>query len=510
MSRCGRTLLLALALVGVVACGRPGGEDGFVIVGASVHDGSGGPAQDVSVRVEDGRITAVGAFGPRAGEAVIEAPGLVLAPGFVDTHSHADLGLDDDPGALGAVSQGITTIVVGQDGGSPEDLDAFFQRLDGDPVAVNVASYSGHGRLRATVMGEDFRRPARADEVARMAQLLRHDLDAGALGLSSGLEYDPGIYATTDEVVALARVAASVGGRYISHVRSEDRALWRAVDEAIDIGHAAGLPVQLSHVKLAMRSLHGQADRLLARLEQARAEGIEITADVYPYTYWQSTLTVLFPDRDFADPEAARFAVRELAAPDAMVLSAFAPEPRYVGSTVAEIAAARGTPAAQTLSDLIAEAQAHAEQTGEDDVESVIATSMHEADIGRLLGWAHTNLCSDGGLGGGHPRGFGAFPRLFRRHVRERGDLTLAQAVAVASARGAEHMGFAGRGRIAVGQAADLVLFDPEAIEDRATIEDSQAVSEGVERVWVAGVEVFAGGRVTGARPGRVLRRGEG
>ncbi|HVD76712.1 MAG TPA: amidohydrolase family protein, partial [Vicinamibacteria bacterium] len=224
----------------------------ILIVNAVVVDGTGAPRRAAAVRVRGDRIAEVGALSPAAGETVVDAKGLVLAPGFIDTHSHGDRGLFEHADALAAVSQGISTIVVGQDGGSPWPLADFFARLDREPVAINVAAYAGHGLLRGKVMGEEFRRPARPDEVARMRELLAQEMKAGALGLSSGLEYDPGIFSARSEVLDLARVAAAAGGRYISHVRSEDRSFWDAIDEIIAIGREAKLPVQVSHMKLAM------------------------------------------------------------------------------------------------------------------------------------------------------------------------------------------------------------------------------------------------------------------
>jgi len=496
--------LLGLASLTTPGCGP--GERDLVIVNARIVDGSGSPAEDGAVRVRGGRIIEVGTVQPRDGDEVVDAAGLVLAPGFVDTHSHHDRGLHDERSALGAVSQGITTIVVGQDGSSNLPLVTFFRRLEEEPVAVNVASYAGHGSIRLQVMGDDFRREATEDEVAEMARLLQQEMEAGALGVSTGLEYDPGIYSSTEEVLALARVARAYDGRYISHIRSEDRAFWDAVEELILIGREAEIPVQISHIKLAMHSFWGEAERLVARLEQARSDGVEVTADIYPYRYWQSTLTVLFPERDFEDLEAARFALDEISQAENLLISRFAPDPQYEGLTLAQVAEGRGVEPARTLLDLIAESAA-ARAAGQDGGESVIGESMHEEDIARLLTWEHTNISSDGGLQGGHPRGFGAFPRVLSHHVRERGDLTLEEAIHRMSALGARHVGLEDRGVIRPGAAADLVLLDPDGIRDRATPQEPQVTAEGIERVWVNGVQVYGGGRTTGSFPGKVLRR---
>jgi N-acyl-D-amino-acid deacylase len=476
-----------------------------LIVNASVLDGTGGPARSAAVRLDAGRIVEVGNLTPRPGETVFDAQGLTLAPGFIDTHSHSDDELFDHPEALADVSQGITTIVVGQDGGSMFPLKKFFGRLERHPVAVNVASYSGHGTLRDKVLKDDFRRKATAAEVEKMERLLEKDMRAGALGLATGLEYDPGIYSDPSEIVALAKVAAAHGGRYISHIRSEDRNFWQAVEEILAIGREAKLPVQISHTKLAMKSWWGQSDRLLKRLDEARASGIDVTGDIYPYLYWHSTLTVLFPKRDFKDLAEARLAVNEIAPAEGLILTQYDAEPAWVGKSLAEVAASRNEEPAKTLMMLIERAEERKQATG-DAGEGILGTSMTEEDLEALLRWPHMNLCTDGSLDGSHPRGFGAFPRVLGRYVRERHVLPLEEAVHRATGLAADHMGFQDRGFIRPGQAADLVLFDPKTIADRATIAEPHALSDGVRAVWVGGAIVYREGRATGSRPGRVLR----
>jgi N-acyl-D-amino-acid deacylase len=478
-----------------------------VIVNATIVDGSGAPPRPGSVRIVGDRIVAVGQLRPAPGDRIVDAGGQAIAPGFVDTHSHHDRGLTRGRDALALVSQGVTTIVVGQDGGSRMPLADFFGTLERTPPAVNVASYVGHGTVRSHVMGDDFRRVATTSEVQRMRSIVETEMRAGALGLSTGLEYDPGIYSSRAEVLDLARAAAAAGGRYISHIRSEDRQFWEAIDEILAIGRDARIPVQISHIKLAMRSLWGGADSLIRVLDRARAAGIDVTADIYPYTYWQSTLTVLFPQRDFANRATAEFVLREVAAPDGLLLSAFAPDTTYVGKTVAEIARLRGTDAATTLMALIRETE-EAERAGRPSGESVIGTSMDERDIARLIAWPHTNICSDGELAGRHPRGFGSFPRVLRQQVREHRVISLAEAVRKMTSLSAEHVGLRDRGRIAPGYFADLVVFDPTAVSDRATPVAPRERSVGINTVWVNGVVVYERGTSTGQHPGRVLRRG--
>ncbi len=489
-------LCAALPTASLLAQSQP-----TLIVNASVIDGTGAPPRMADVRVANGTITAIGHWQRTAGDRVIDAKGLTLAPGFIDTHSHHDWGLLRQREALAAVSQGITTIVAGQDGGSNFPLAAFFQRLDSTPAALNVASYVGHGTIRERVMGDDYKRVATAEEVARMRDLVREEMAAGALGLSTGLEYDPGIFSAPEEVLELAKVAGAAGGRYISHMRSEDRDFWKALDELITIGREAHMPVQVSHMKLAMRALWGQGDRLIATLDKARASGVQVTADVYPYTMWQSTLTVLYPKRNFGDRAETDFILRQVAAPEDLVIGDFELDTTYVGKNVGEIAKIRGTDPATTLMALIAESQAKRAD------ESVVATGMDERDIATIMRWPWTNFCSDGALDGAHPRGFGSFPRILGLYVRERKVLPLAEAVRRMTSLAASNVGIAARGVIRPGQAADLVLFDPATVGDRATIKDPHALSTGIKTVWVNGDVVFDDGKVTGAHPGRVLRR---
>ena len=488
--------ITALLFLGLVSAEQTAST---LITNADVLDGSGAPARRVSVRITADRITAIGALTPTEGERVVDGRGLVLAPGFIDTHSHHDRGLVDQRDAFGALSQGITTIVVGQDGGSTYPLAEWFSKLDSAPPAVNVASYVGHGTLRRRVMGTDFKRAATAEEVAKMSELLRAEMQAGALGLSTGLEYDPGIYSDPSEVIALARVVAPFGGRYISHMRSEDREFWKALDETINIGRQAKIPVQVSHVKLAMRSLWKQHAKLLATLNGARKEGIQLTADIYPYTYWQSGMTVLFPNRDFQNRASAEFALNEVTSPEGLLVVRYQRDRSYEGKTLAEIAKLRGTDPPQAMIDMLKEA-------GEGDI-GIVATSMDEKDVAEIMKWPFANICSDGTSTGGHPRGYGAFPRVLGRYVRDQKITTLADAIRRMTSLSAANVGLKQRGLIAQGHYADLVLFDPKTIIDRSTTKDTRAQSEGIDTVWVSGEIVFQNGKATGNYPGKVLKR---
>ncbi|MDX1405543.1 MAG: D-aminoacylase [Woeseiaceae bacterium] len=480
---------------------------GFLVRNVQIVDGSGAPAVAGSVRVNDGLIANLGDLEPCEGETVIDGGGQFLAPGFIDTHSHADKDIFEHPEALPVVSQGITTIVVGQDGRSPYPLNDFFSKLETAPAAVNIASYVGHNTLRHRGLGNAYQRAASDDEIDSMKAMLASELESGALGLSTGLEYDPGIYSDTSEVLALARVAADAGGRYISHIRSEDRWLEEAIEEIILIGRETGMPVQISHLKLAMKRLWGSAPRIIERLDAARAEGIDITADIYPYEYWQSTIMVLLPDRDPSDREAIAEVLDQLAPPEGIWLTRYPSNPEYVGKTLTEIAAILEVDAITAFSQIAAESERARLETGDRSAATIIGTSMQAADIRELIAWPEANICTDGGIVSLHPRSAGSFPRVLSRYVRDQNVLTLEEAVRKMTSLAAEHMGFTDRGRIRQGAVADLVLFDPDTVIDHATPLAPTLLSEGITTVWVGGEIVFSGGAVTNKRPGRVIRR---
>jgi N-acyl-D-amino-acid deacylase len=490
--------MLAAALAGCA----PEPVSTTLIVNASIVDGTGSPARAGAVRIDGDRIVEVGDLEPKRGEQVVDAGGHVLAPGFIDVHSHHEDGLFEMRDATPVVSQGITTIVAGQDGSMTYPVRELFERMEATPVAVNVATYVGHGTLRTGAMGkDDYRRHATPEEVERMRQGVADGMAAGALGLATGLEYDPGIYSATEEVVTLAQEAAKTGGRYISHVRSEDREFWAAIDEIVHIGREAKIPVEVTHMKLAMKDWWGQSARLLGILDKARAEGVDVTGDIYPYEYWHSDLTVLFPKRDFKDRKVAQFVLDHVTPADGIILTDYSPEPALVGKSLAEIAAAKKTDPAVELMDLIARSQ------GENDSQSIMGRGMIGKDIDGLIVWPYAAICSDGSLDSLHPRGRGAFTKVLREYVRERKLLTLEEAVRKMTGLSAANVGIADRGAIRPGAYADLVMFDPATVADRSTFEDPKALSVGIDRVWVNGVAVWQDGKSTGAYPGRGVKR---
>ncbi|MEP2668181.1 MAG: D-aminoacylase [Cyclobacteriaceae bacterium] len=474
-----------------------------IIRNAQIIDGSSEALFVGDVGINADTIAAVGNLSKAVAEREIDASGLVLSPGFIDTHSLHDWGMFEERDLLALTSQGVTTMIVGQDGGSQFPLTRLMSKLDSAPVAINVGSYTGHNTLRRIVLGKKYQREATKEEEDQMKEMLERDLKAGSLGLSTGLEYDPGIYSNQNEVLELANVVAQYKGRYISHMRSEDRYFWDALREIINIGKQSGVPVQISHAKLAMKSLWGQSDKVVGILDSARDAGIDITADIYPYPYWQSTMTVLFPERNFKDRQAASFALTELTTPEGVLIGDYSPIPEYVGKTLAEVAVIRKTDPVQTLMDLIEIVE---EQEGD---ESIIATSMTEGDIKQIMKWPYTNICSDGTLEGLHPRGHGSFTKILRHYVREEQTLSLEEAIHKMTKQAALNLNLKRIGEIQPGYFADIVLFDPNTVADQATSEHPHALSVGINRVIVSGIEVLNENGATGQFPGRTIRRAE-
>jgi len=501
-------ILLAVLLSG---CGPAASEtvSTQLIADALIYDGSGSEPFDGNLRFDSrtGRIVAVGDLAPMAGETVIDAKGLVLAPGFIDTHSHHDEELEEFRQMPGVLSQGVTTIARGMDGftyaGSVGEFNASFAQ---SPAAVNVASFSAHNTIRLKVMEDDFQRHASDEEIDAMAALVKADMESGAFGLSTGLEYEPGIYSSTDEVIKLARIAAQFDGIYASHVRDEDDQFIEAAQEIIDIGREAGLPVRLTHIKIADRLALGSAADVIALMDAARAEGVDITADIYPYERWASNIAILFPDRDFTNVEHARFTFERTAEPADILVTEHPADPELAGKTIDEISRILELDHVETLLDLAQSADTFRRETGQDS--QIIVKSMIDDDIRTFMQWSFTMICSDG-WHGGHPRGYGAFPRVLGRYVREQGVLTLPEAVYKMSGLTADYLGISDRGRIAAGKFADLVLFDPDTIIDNATMQDPTALSSGVAKVWVNGQLAFSDGQPTGVFAGQVIRRAE-
>ncbi|TFG37533.1 MAG: D-aminoacylase [Candidatus Aminicenantes bacterium] len=486
-----------LGLLGLGLClwqfQAPKVQKNLLIQNATIIDGSGADRFIGSVRITDGEISEIGELAVSDNDSIIDATGLILSPGFIDSHSHHDG--DRSRESEAAISQGITTIIVGQDGFSSKSIKSYFDSLALAPWSVNIGSFVGHNTLRSEVMGTDFKREATVDEINAMKERVATAMQNGALGLATGLEYDPGIYSNTHELIELAEVAAQYGGTYISHMRSEDLHLKESIREILKIGEEAHIPVQISHFKLGRKGLWGQAANILQTLDSARVKGILATADVYPYEYWQSTMTVLFPKRDFDNRASAEFAITELTTPEGMIISRFDARPEYEGMTLDQIASLRQEDAVTTYIALIKMSQAR-------PGESIIAKSMDLEDIKTLLNWPHTNLCSDGSATG-HPRGWGAFPRYLSMDTGQ----SLEAKIQKMTAQAAKNLGLEGIGLVKQGFSADLVLFDPYTVADKATYEKNDARAVGIEKVIVSGKLVYDQGRPTRIYPGRAIKK---
>ncbi|MEK6409366.1 MAG: D-aminoacylase [Acidobacteriota bacterium] len=468
-----------------------------VIVGALVVDGSGRKAFPANVRIVGDRIATVGRFVTRSGEEVIHAPGMVIAPGFIDVHNHSENALSSEPTLVSQVSQGITTLAVGPDGSSPWPIADFLARRESAPSAVNVIAFVGHATVRQRVMGKDYNRAATEKEIADMAKLVEQGMREGAVGLSTGLEYDVGHPSTTEEVIELARVAARYGGIYMSHVRDEADDVMTAFKEAIRIGREAHISVQISHIKLGTVGVWGQAAQAVELIYAARHSGVDITADCYPYDAWQSTITVLVPSRRHEDAVAVKKGLDDVGGAGNVLVTSCPAHRDYEGKTLEEISHERKVSTVDAYIQIVKDGGA-----------GVVCRSMKDSDIKTFYRQPWVMVASDGQAGGRHPRGAGTFPRVLGRFVRERVWLTLEDAVRKMTSAPASRLGLYDRGLIRAGMKADLVIFDPKRVIDRSTFKEPQLLSDGIERVFVNGEPVFENGKTTGRLPGVVIRKG--
>lgn len=522
-----RLLLLAL-LAGCALNPPPEERYDLLIAGGTVVDGTGAPGYRADVAVRGDRVVRVSreAIPHARADRVIDATARVVAPGFVDLHAHLDP-LLRLPGAESHVRQGVTTALGGPDGGSPWPLGAHLDSARALGTGMNVAFLVGHNTIRREVMGMADRAPA-PEELERMREMVARAMGEGAWGLSTGLKYLPGAYSDTDEVVALARAAADSGGIYTSHLREEGLGLVEGVAEAIEIGRRGGIPVVLTHHKAVGKPMWGASARTLAMVDSARAAGVDVMVDQYPYTATYTGIGVLLPAWASADGDSA-FA-RRLADPvlrDSIVEGivfnllndrgggdlrrvqlARVPWMRELeGKTLHDWAALRGMePTPENGAELVIEAVRRGGV-------SAIYHVLDEGDVERIMAHPWTAVASDGRLvrpgdGHPHPRWYGTFPRVLGTYVREKGVLSLEEAVRKMTSLPAARLGLRGRGRIAEGAFADLVVFDPATVADRATFQDPHHYPAGIEHVLVNGVPVVDGGRFTDARAGRVLRRG--
>ncbi|HKA20372.1 MAG TPA: D-aminoacylase [Blastocatellia bacterium] len=467
-----------------------------VIVGALIADGSGRKAFPASVRIVADRIVRVGNFATRAEDEVIDAKGMVISPGFIDIHNHSDGALLSAPTLASQVSQGITTIVVGPDGGSPWPIAAYLAKLEAKPAAVNVLSFVGHATVRQLVMGKDYNRTATDKEIAEMAKLVEQGMRDGAAGISTGLEYDMGHPSSTEEVIELAKAAARYGGIYMSHIRDEADEVMSAFNEAIRIGREAHIPVQISHIKLGTVGVWGQAGKAIELINSARLSGVDITADCYPYDAWSSTITVLIPSRRHEDPIAVKRGLDDVGGAGNVLVTNCRAHRDYETKTLEEIAREQKLSAVEVYMQIVKDGGA-----------GVVCRSIQESDINAFYRQPWVMVASDGQDGGRHPRGAGTFTRVLGRFVRERQWFTLEEAVRKMTAAPASRLGLADRGLIREGMKADLVVFDPKRVIDRSTFKEPTLLSTGIERVFVNGEPVWEQGKPTGRLPGTVIKK---
>lgn len=466
---------------------------------ATVIDGTGAPARTLDVRVQSGRIAAIAPhLPPTPTDTIIQSTGLVLAPGFIDLHNHSDRGLTNEPAAISQISQGITTAVFGMDGSSSLPIKDWLAKRKGTGAALNAMTFVGHATVRSKVMGNDYRRKANPREIDAMATLVDQAMREGAVGLSTGLEYEIGSYSSTEEVIALARVARKHGGIYMSHIRDEADLAFPALEEIIRIGREAKIPVHISHIKLGTVAVWGRSSQAVALIEKARREGIDITADCYPYDAWNSTITVLIPNKQYEDPASVKKGLDDVGGPQNITVTVCREHRDYEFKTLAEIARTTGKSAVDVYIEIVKSGGA-----------SIVAKAMKDDDIRTFYAQPWIMVASDGGIGMRHPRAAGSFPKVLGQYVRERHWLELPEAIRKMTSAPAVRLGLTGRGVIRPGAVADLVLFDPATIRDQSTFLDPAKLSIGVRHVLVNGVLVWQDGKPVDSRPGRFFVRGE-
>jgi len=525
------------------ACSAPSGAREFdvVLAGGNVVDGTGAPAFTADVGLRGDRIARIGSIASRSATRVLDIRGLCLAPGFIDIHTHSDRSIFEWPGAESRIRQGCTTEITGNCGSSAAprvapvtddddkgpkptwtDVRSYAEAWRTNDAALNQALLVGHGTLRRTVLG-DVDRAATAEEIAQMSRMLEEGLEQGAIGLSTGLEYVPGIYTPAAEIEALAAVVARRGGLYASHMRSEEEHLLDAVREVLAVGRKTGVRVQISHLKACGKPQWSAQDAAIELIERARAEGVDVMADCYPYAAYSTTLTILLEpwSREggaeailarLGDPEQRARMQREIGPHverdpgefEAIVISSVnGPEMQpCVGKSLVQIAQMWSVEPAEAYLRLLEQSKADVGYVGH---------AMSESNVERVLALPFVMIGSDGRSMAPtgralddkpHPRSYGTFPRVLGHYCRERKLFDLPTAVRKMTAMPAERARLADRGRIQGGCAADLVAFDAAHIADRATFEEPQLFPIGIEHVLVNGELVVEAGQVTGARPG--------
>ncbi|HEX9759450.1 MAG TPA: D-aminoacylase [Candidatus Acidoferrales bacterium] len=527
MKRVSVLVIAMLAAAGLLA--QSGGEMFDVVLrNGRIIDGSGNPWYVADVGIRDGRIAAIGRLcapnAPCNAKRELDATGLVIAPGFIDVHAHVEGSINRIPTADNFLHDGVTSIITGNCGSSQTELAPWFARLRESGISLNLGTLVGHNAVRRAVMGTEQRDPT-PDEQTRMEALVEQAMGDGAVGFSTGLIYIPGTYSKTPEVVGLAKAAGRHNGVYASHMRNESEAIFAAIEEALHIGRESGMPVQISHFKIATRQSWGMSDRTIAAVEAARAAGLDVTVDQYPYTAGATNLGILLPswalaggteeiNKRLADPAVRqriagempgwimKFAGRDRL--DFAVVGRAGWDASLEGKSIAQIN--REWKRREVLEDEIQTVLDIMQKGGA----GVIYHLMDEGDVERILRYPYTMVASDAGViefgrGAAHPRGYGTNARVLGRYVRERGVLRLEEAIRKMTSLPAQRFRLTDRGLVRPGMWADLVVFDAATVNDAATYEKPHAYSVGFRYVLVNGEVVVADGKHTGARPGRIL-----
>jgi dihydroorotase/N-acyl-D-amino-acid deacylase len=520
-----RPILVSLALATTAAAQAP--QYDVLITGGTVIDGTGAPRYRADVAITGNRITRISRdpLARTSARRVVDARNRIVSPGFIDLHAHLEP-LPELPGARSAVTQGVTTVLGGPDGTSPWPFAAYLAERERQTLGVNVAYLVGHNTVRRTVMGTADRAPTAA-ELDRMKQMIAQGMGEGAFGISTGLFYVPGTYSDIEEVIALSRVAADSGGIYTSHLRKEGLGLFDGVREAIEIGRRAHIPIVLTHHKAVGQQMWGKSVVTLAMIDSARAAGIDVMADVYPYTATHTGISALIPSWALADGDSAfRRRVADPVLKDSITrgivfnilndrgggdlrrvqFSRVAWDKTLEGKTLADWAARRklaSTP--ENGAALVIEAQA---KGGANAIYHV----LDEADVQRIMRHPQVMIASDGRLstpgdGHPHPRAYGTFPRALGHYVRDTHTLTLEQGVHKMTGMPATRLGLRERGVLREGAMADVVVFDAAKIADKATFAAPHQYATGIDAVLVNGVFAVDKGAFTDARAGVVLRR---
>ena len=496
----------------------------LIIRGGKIVDGSGNPWYHADIAIKNDRIAEIGQLSNHEANRVIDAYGLVVAPGFIDPHTHALRGIFEVPNAESALLQGVTTLTEGNDGSSPYPIDRHYADIDNLRISPNWAVFVGQGTIRQRVIGFGLRK-ATPDEMERMKQMVRDAMEQGALGISTGLFYVPGSFTSTEEVIELSKVAAEYNGIYISHIREEATQLIDSVQETIRIGEEAHIPVQITHHKVIGVENWGASIESLRLVDEARKRGVDVTIDQYPYTASQTSINALIPQWAQAggreemlsrinSAETYSTIKNEVVAkilydrgggdPKNVFISRNSWNPDMAGKNLAELAIDAGLePTPENAADVVF-----------DIIRRGGATAVYHAigpeDVDRIMQHPATAIGSDGpvgvfGEGAPHPRQYGTFARVLGLYVRERNILSLEEAIRKMSSQSARRLGIHDRGLITKGYFADIAIFDPNEIIDKATFENPHQYAIGTKFVLVNGTVVVENGQHTGARPGRIL-----